>query len=157
MAGKASLQFGKLEIDSDFVRRGTYNIVTSRIWTPFEFADLDPIPGESLSTAFTKSMLSLSYTGKLLLCSLVAFRNRNPEEHKGKLYSLMGLFPDSNHLVGIDYTVPTEQLLQDFTLAWIQKHQEPRVLGHLHDPARRVNQNMPLFAVDGAPTIHTLF
>ncbi|KAI7774074.1 hypothetical protein LA080_009311 [Diaporthe eres] len=88
VARKVSFQFERLEIDSDMVRRGIYNIVTSRIRAPFEFADSgDP---------------------------------------RDKIYSLMVLFPESDHVVNIDYTISTEQLFQNFTLAWIQKHQDLR-------------------------------
>ncbi|KAG6356480.1 hypothetical protein INS49_015868 [Diaporthe citri] len=149
VARKVSFQFERLEIDSDIVRRGIFNIVTSRIRAPFEFAELDPTTGESLSTAFTRmSMLSLSYTGTSLLNALGAFQNRSSGDPRDKIYSLMGLFPDSDHVVSIDYTIPAERLFQDFTLAWIHKHQDLRVLSHLHNPARRVHRDMPSFAVD---------
>lgn len=159
VARKVSFQFERLEIDSDMVRRGIYNIVTSRIRAPFEFAELDPTSGESLSTAFTKmSMLSLSYTGTSLLNALGAFQNRRSGDPRDKIYSLMGLFPDSGHIVNIDYTIPVKQLLQDFTLAWIQKHQDLKILSHLHDPARRVHRDLPSFAVDWSyrPSIRSI-
>lgn len=146
---KVAFQFGRLEIDSDVLQRGIYNIVKSRIQTPFEFAEIDPSSGESLSTAFTKvSMLSLSYTGTSLLNALGAFQNRSSGDPRDKIYSLMGLFPQSDHVVDIDYTIPTAQLFQDFALAWIQKQQDLRILAHLHNPSDRVHRDMPSFAVD---------
>lgn len=159
VARKVSFQFGRLEIDSDMVRRGIYNIVTSRIRAPFEFAELDPTSGESLSTAFTKmSMLSLSYTGSSLLNALGAFQNRGSGDPRDKIYSLMGLFNDSDNVVNIDYTISTEKLFQDFTLAWIQKYQDLRVLSHLHNPAHRAHRDMPSFAVDWSyqPSIRSI-
>lgn len=159
VARKVSFQFGKLEIDSDMVRRGIYNIDTSRIQAPFEFAESDPTSGESLSTAFTKmSMLSLSYTGTSLLNALGAFQNRSSGDPRDKIYSLMGLFPESDHVVNIDYTISTEQLFEDFTLAWIHKHQDLRLLSHIHDPECRVHKEMPSFAVDWSyqPSIRTV-
>lgn len=159
VARKVSFQFERLEIDSDMVRRGIYNIVTSRIRAPFEFAELDLASGESLSTAFIKmSMLSLSYTGTSLLNALGAFQSRSSGDPRDKIYSLMGLFPDSDHVVNIDYTISTEQLFQSFTLAWMQKHQDLRVLSHLHNPARRVHRTMPSFVIDWSyqPSIRSI-
>lgn len=156
---KLAFQFGRLKIDSDMVQHGIYNIVKSRIQTPFEFAEIDPSSGESLSTAFTKvSMLSLSYTGTSLLNALGAFRNRSSGDPRDKVYSLMGLFPDSDHVVEIDYTIPTAQLFQDFALAWIQKHQDLSILGHLHNPSHRVQRDMPSFGVDWSyqPSIRSI-
>lgn len=149
VARKLVFQFGRLEIDSDMVRWGILGIVRLGIRAPFEFAELDPTSGESLSTAFTKmSMLSLSYTGTSLLNALGAFQNRCSGDPRDKIYSLMGLFPESDYVVNIDYTIPTDQLFQDFTLACVKKHQDLRVLSHLHNPACRLHRNMPSFAVD---------
>lgn len=149
VAHKASFQFGRLEIDFDIVRRGINNIFESTIQSPSAYAKLDPISKESLSTAYTKlSTLSLPDTRESLLNALGAFRNRSSGDPRDKIYSLMGLFHESDQVVNIDYTIPTEHLFKDFTLAWIQKHQNLEVLGHLHDPARRVHKDMPSFAID---------
>lgn len=146
---KVSFQLGTLEITSDVVRCGIYNIITARIRIPFPFAEPDPESGESLSTAFTKmTMLSLSYTGESLLNVVGAFQNRDSADPRDKIYSLMGLFPETEHILKIDYAKPPEQLYQDFTLACIREYETLRVLGHLHDPKRRVHRNMPSFAVD---------
>lgn len=159
VACKLYFQFGRVKIASDTVQQGIHNMVNSRIRVPFEFAELDPTFGESLSTAFTKmSMLSLSYIGTSLLNALGAFRNRSSGNPMDKIYSLMGLFPESDHVVNIDYTVSPEQLFQDFTLAWIQRHQNLRILGHLNNTAHRVHKDMPSFAVDWSyqPSIHSI-
>lgn len=159
VARKLYFQFGRVKIASDTVRQGIHNIINSRIRAPFEFAELDPTSGESLSTAFTKmSMLSLSYTGASLLNALGTFRNRSSGNPRDKVYSLMGLFPESDQVVNIDYTVSTEQLFQDFTLAWIQRHQDLRILGHLNNAVHRVHKDMPSFAVDWSyrPSIHSI-
>lgn len=149
VASRLLFQFGRLEIDSDMLRRGILGIVRLGVRAPFESAELDPTSGESLSTAFTKmSMLSLSYTGTSLLNALGAFQNRCSGDPRDKIYSLMGLVPESDHVVNIDYTISTEQLFQDLTLAWVQKHQDLRVLSHLHNPACRLHKNMPSFAID---------
>ncbi|KAJ0115163.1 hypothetical protein J7T55_001573 [Diaporthe amygdali] len=148
---KVTFQLGRLEVAAEMIRDAIYNIVTSNVRTPSAFAELEPTSGETLSTAFTKmAMLSLSYTGTSLLNVLGAFRYRDSADPRDKIYSLMGLLPDTEHIVNIDYTIPPEQLFQDFTLAWIRKYQNLKVLGHLHNPERRVHKKMPSFAVDWA-------
>lgn len=159
VASRLLFQFGRLEIDSDMLRRGILGIVRLGVRAPFESAELDPTSGESLSTAFTKmSMLSLSYTGTSLLNALGAFQNRCSGDPRDKIYSLMGLVPESDHVVNIDYTISTEQLFQDFTLAWVKRHQDLRVLSHLHNPACRPHRNMSSFAIDWShqPSIRSI-
>lgn len=149
MARTVFFQFGRLVIDFEMVRRGMDNIVFSRIRTPFAIPQLDPGSGESLYTAFAKmSLLSVTHTRASLLDALGAFQNRTSGDPRDKVYSLMGLFPASDHIVNVDYTKPLNQLFQEFTLAWIEKSQNLRVLGYLHHPGHRLHRDMPSFAVD---------
>lgn len=156
---KVVFQFGRLHVDSDIVRDAVSNINERKIRKPSDYVKRDQTSGESLFSTFTKiSMLSLDYTTASLLKALGAFQNSDSEDPRDKIYSLMGLFPSSHHVVEIDYMIPSEQLFQNFTLAWTQKYQDLEVLGYLHDPERRVHRNMPSFAVDWSyrPSTHTL-
>lgn len=156
---KVYFQFGRLLADSDMVRGAIVNIIDSRIEPPLEFFEIGPTSGECAYMALQKmAILLLYYTGKSLLVTLGAFQNRDSGDPRDKIYSLISLFPSSDHVVELDYTIPPDQLFQNFTLAWIQKHQDLKVLGHLHDPERRVHRNMPSFAVDWGyrPSIRTI-
>ncbi|KAH8755807.1 heterokaryon incompatibility protein-domain-containing protein [Diaporthe sp. PMI_573] len=159
---QVSFQFGRLEISFDMIICAIDNIVQLKIRGPFKFAELDPASGENLITGFLKmKMVSLPFTEASLVLALFSFQNRDSGDPRDKIYSLMGLFPSSHHVVDLDYTIPPKQLFEDFTLAWIQKTQDLTVLGHLHDPELRIYKNMSSFAVDwsyrpSTPTILTL-
>lgn len=156
---KVVFQFGQLHIDSDIVRDAIDNAFTPEIEARVAFTKLEMTSLTNFFGASAKmKILSTSYNGTSLLNVLGNFRNRASGDPRDKIYSLMGLCPSSHHVVDLDYTMSPEQLFQNFTLAWIQKHQDLEVLGHIHDPERRVHRNMPSFAVDWSyrPSMRTI-
>ncbi|KAG8156628.1 hypothetical protein KVR01_013579 [Diaporthe batatas] len=164
VGAQVSFYFGRIEINSDLLRKGVQYIANVDGW----YATLFPtgewsshLPArdlltsgfidlaEKLSTVSAQlSALSTFDARTSLLNALGGFQNRNSGDPRDKVYSLIGLFPRSDHIIKVDYTISPEQLFEDFTLAWIQEHHDLRVLGYLHDPEHRVHKNMPSFAID---------
>lgn len=149
VGAQVSFYFGRLGISLDLLHKGVQNIVNLEVWFPSDiFTNTSNLLGTLSTVSAQLSLLMAFDAGKSLLNALGDFQNRNSGDPRDKIYSLIGLFPPSDHIIKVDYTICPEQLFEDFTLAWIQKHNDLRVIGYLHDPEHRVHKNMLSFAID---------
>jgi len=84
--------------------------------------------------------------GSTMLYTLVRFRKRQSTDPRDKIYAMLGLFPQHEDLVQLDYASPVEKIYEDFTIAYVDHLGDADILNYLGG-ARQL-PNLPSFCPD---------